>query len=819
MRKILLVNILAILVTSAFAQIDVNYKTPDPAIKKLAEAPLAPVVLVDESAENMILLQRALFTTIKELSDEEYRLAGLRINPRTNGQSRTRYYENVILKKLGSSDEIQVKGLPANPKLGNFGWSPDFTKTAFTHDGESGIELWVLNISTAEARRISDPILNDVFRGNPYEWTKDSNGFLAKVVTDNRKQPVSANQTPEGPIVSENLGKEAPARTYQDLLKNKADETNFEIFATSKIVRLDLNGKMTPILPAAVYSGITQSPDGKYIMVEKLQKPYSYLVPASRFPYNLTITDINGKTVKDLYNIPLDEERPRGRSSTTPQPRYFNWRADKQSSIYWVRALDDGDQKKEVNHRDAVYQLDAPFTSDANIVVKTKDRFAGIIWGNENLAIAMDSWWSTRNRNTYVFDPSKSDQSPEPSKSYSTENRYELPGSFVTKSTENGFSTLMTSKNGRSLYLIGEGYSPEGNRPFIDEYDIAKKTTKRLWRADGKTHYEAIVDVIDINKGEILTRRESKTDNPNYFMRNFKKSTKAIAVTEFPNPYESMKEVVSMNLRYKRNDDVDLNAILYLPPGYDKTKDGRLPVFLWAYPREFKNAAAAGQIKDSPHRFVRLSYGSPIYWAMRGYAVLDRTEFPIIGEGENRPNDTFVEQLVGNAQAAIDELDRLGIGDRQRIGVGGHSYGAFMTANLLAHSDLFAAGIARSGAYNRTLTPFGFQNEERTFWEAPDIYFKMSPFMHAHKIDEPLLLVHGTHDNNSGTFPMQSDRLFNAVKGHGGTVRLVRLPFESHGYAARESVMHMLWEMDTWLETYVKNKEKMPVEKINVERK
>ncbi len=818
MRKILAVFILSFPVFVADAQIDIKYMEPDPAIKKLAEAAPAPVVVMDESAENLVLLHRTLFSSIKELSDQEYRLAGLRINPRTNGRSRSRYYENITVKKLSSMEELQVKGLPDNPRLGNIGWSPDFTKVAFTHDAETGIELWVLDVASASATKITEPILNDVFWGNPYEWTKDSKGFLARVVPESRGSITPSNQAPEGPVVSENLGKEAPARTYQDLLKSKADEKNFDYFATSAITKIDMEGEMAELLPPAVYSSVSQSPDGKYILVETLLKPYSYLVQASRFAFNLSVYSPSGSLVKSLFDLPLDEERPRGRSSTTPQPRSFGWRADQPSAVYWVRAMDDGDQSKEVDYRDAIFELKAPFNGEARLMAKVKDRYAGIRWGNDQMAVVMDRWWQSRQSQMYVFDPSKSNQELTPDITYSYENRYQLPGSFAMKSTRNGYSTLLTSKNGKNLYLIGEGYSPDGNRPFIDEYNISKASTNRLWRADGKTHYETIADIIDIDRGEILTRRESKTENPNYFLRNIKKGGEPKALTSFENPYEAMKDVVSMNIRYKREDGVDLNAVLYLPPGYDKAEDGRLPVFLWAYPREFKDPKAAGQVKDSPHRFVRISYGSPIFWAMRGYAVLDRTDFPIIGEGDSRPNDTFVEQLVANAAAAIDELDRMGIADPTRVGVGGHSYGAFMTANLLAHSDLFAAGIARSGAYNRTLTPFGFQNEERTFWEAPDIYFKMSPFMHAHKIDEPLLLVHGTHDNNSGTFPMQSDRLFNAVKGHGGTVRLVRLPFESHGYAAKESVMHMLWEMDQWLENYVKNREKVPSEKIEIER-
>jgi dipeptidyl aminopeptidase/acylaminoacyl peptidase len=202
----------------------------------------------------------------------------------------------------------------------------------------------------------------------------------------------------------------------------------------------------------------------------------------------------------------------------------------------------------------------------------------------------------------------------------------------------------------------------------------------------------------------------------------------------------------------------------------------------------------------------------------RGYAVFDDPSMPIIGEGDKEPNDSFVKQLVMSAEAAVNKLVELGIADRRKIAIGGHSYGAFMTANLLAHSDLFAAGIARSGAYNRTLTPFGFQREERTYWEAPEVYYNMSPFMHADKINEPMLMIHGHADNNSGTFPIQSERMFAAMKGHGGKARLVMLPHESHGYRARESILHVLWETDQLLENYVKNRPAEEEVKLKVEK-
>jgi dipeptidyl aminopeptidase/acylaminoacyl peptidase len=384
------------------------------------------------------------------------------------------------------------------------------------------------------------------------------------------------------------------------------------------------------------------------------------------------------------------------------------------------------------------------------------------------------------------------------------QDNYNDPGSFLTDKNEWGENTLVIHKN--TLYLTGTGHSEEGTRPFFREFNLKTKEVKELWRADGTETLEQISKVIDPKNGVLLTRIESSNVFPNYFIRNTKKRIAPQQITFFPNPFESLKGVHKELITYQREDGVELSATLYLPDSYDREKKEKLPMVMWAYPREFKDAASAGQVTTSPHEFTAPYYGSPVFWVTRGYVILDGAAFPIIGEGNEEPNDTFREQLVANAKAAIDAVDELGYIDRTRVAVGGHSYGAFMTANLLSHSDLFAAGIARSGAYNRTLTPFGFQSEERSYWEAPEVYNAMSPFMHADKMKTPLLLIHGEADNNSGTYPLQSERYFNALKGLGATSRLVFLPKESHGYVARESILHMLWEQDEWLEKWVKNK-------------
>jgi len=791
-------------VSNIYAQIDLNYQVPHKDILDLADADFAPRFRMNDSATAGVLLYSSNFKTIEELSEEELRLAGLRINPVTNISSRTRYYYKVEVLDVASGKASPISGLPTNVRMANFTWSPDQKSMAFTITELTGVAIWVLNIKSKAATKLTKANVNANMRGF-MTWMKDNQSILYRKVDEGGKLMDAASMIPTGPTISENAGKKAQNRTYQDLLKNKNDENNFQHLATASIWKVDLNGKEMKWKDKAMYSYTTMSPDGKYIMLGQLRKPFSYIVPYYRFPTSYNIYDASGNLVKEFYDVPLTEDLPKGFMSCRKGPRSMSWRADKDATLVWAEALDEGDPEKEVEYRDVVMELRAPFTGVANELIKTNNRYQYIEWSSENMAVCHDYWWNTRNTKSYAFNPSDKAQKPKILVDRNYQDRYNDPGSFVTKVNKYG-KDVIQQKDG-NVFLIGDGYSDAGVFPFVDKLNLASGETERLYQAEEKDKLETIYYAVDLGKGDFVCRMQSPKEYPNYYIRNINdKSLKPI--TSFENPYKVMENVHKEVINYKREDGLDLSATLYLPAGYDQKSKEKLPMLLWAYPREFKDASTAGQITSSPNEFTYFWYGSPVFWVNRGYAVLDDAAFPIVGEGDEEPNDTFREQLVGNAKAAIDAVDDLGYIDRERVGVGGHSYGAFMTANLLSHSNLFAAGIARSGAYNRTLTPFGFQAEERNYWEAPNIYYEMSPFMHADKMKTPLLLVHGEADNNSGTYPMQSERYFNALKGLGATVRLVMLPKESHGYSARASVMHVLWEQDQWLEKYVKNKNK-----------
>lgn len=802
-----LTTLLFLLLSGVFmAQEKLDFQKPPASIMELVNAPLAPAVRIDSKGENVILFYRDSYKTIAELSESELRLGGLRINPKTNIGSRTRYYNNLKVKKATAKDARQVLGLPENARLSNFTISPNEKMIAFLNTTENAVQLWLADIEKGTAKQLSSQKVN-ANMGDPINWFKDGSALLLKTIPDSRKELINTSEAvPEGPTVTVSDGEKAQNRTYQDLLGSPNDEYNFEQLALSDIKMISLNGETRDFLPTEMYDDIDFSPDGEYIMVNLIKKPFSYIVPYSRFPFHTNIYNKTGKLITTVNEVPLNEVQPKGFMATRTGKRSMNWRTDQAATLYWAEALDKGDPEVIVDHRDAVYELPAPFNGKQKLILKTINRYSGIIWGDNNLAIASDYWWNDRNTKSYIFNPSNASQEPKIIFDRNYQDRYSDPGSFVTKENDYGERVLEINKG--KAFLMGDGFSDKGQFPFIDEFNLKTSKSKRIYESPYTDKLENLNSVIDMKKGIVLVRIESQQEYPNYYFRNIYKKNDLTPVTSFENPFKSLQNVHKEVITYKRDDGLELEGTLYLPVGYDMAKKEKLPMILWAYPREFKDKNSASQSTSNPNEFIYPFWGSPLYWVTQGYVVLDDAAFPIVGEGDEQPNDTFMTQLVSNAKAAIDAVDKMGYIDRNRVGVGGHSYGAFMVANLLSHSNLFAAGIARSGAYNRTLTPFGFQSEERSYWDSPETYYNMSPFMHAEKMKTPLLLIHGEADNNSGTYPMQSERYFNALKGLGATARLVLLPKESHGYSAKESILHMLWEQNQWLEIYVKNKER-----------
>ncbi|MBN9414557.1 MAG: S9 family peptidase [Candidatus Eremiobacteraeota bacterium] len=781
---------LALLSTAALARPEEGYRNPPPELKALVDAPNTPELSIDPRNQTLSQATRPGFLSIEQLSEPELKLAGLRFNPLTRASGRDKYYQSLELRPLRQGPARPVKGLPKKLRLASLRWSPDGKQLAFVNVARGGGQLWVADVASNTAHRVPGVLVNASL-GFLVEWTPDGKNLLVMAVPDKQGPAPAASSVPTGPSIQDHEGGKATARTFQDLLKSPEDEKLFTYYLTSQPLLVSPDGKTRRNWGRpALYTGLSLSPSGQYLLAETVHTPFSYTVPISNFPTKTEVLDQSGKTVKVVADLPLDDNSPPDFDSVRTGPRSCDWRSDAPHTLFWVEAQDGGDARKAAPVRDQAF-LWTP-GGEAQPWVSLDQRFSGIQWGDDSHALLYEGWHKTRRSKALLLQPAQPSVAGKPYFDRSSEDRYADPGRPLTRTLPNGHGALVLK--GDSVFLVGQGASPEGDRPFLDRYDLASGQSERLFRSQAP-NFERPVRFLDTDQKELLITRENLETPPNLYVGDK-------ALTQFVHPAPQLKGVKKEIIRYKRADGVDLTGTLYTPPGYN---GGKLPVLIWAYPGEFKSAAAAGQIKDSPYRFIRPFWGGPLFFVMRGYAVLEDPTFPIIGEGKKEPNDTYVEQLVMDAQAAVDGVVATGVGDKDRCAIGGHSYGAFTTANLLAHSEIFRAGIARSGAYNRTLTPFGFQSEERTYWEVPDLYKRMSPFTYADKINEPLLMIHGGEDNNPGTFPMQSERLFQAVKGLGGRVRLVVLPKESHSYAARESVLHVFYEMDRWLEQHVKN--------------
>jgi dipeptidyl aminopeptidase/acylaminoacyl peptidase len=796
--------IILIMTDLLFAQENIVFQKPSAEILALADYERAPSVSMDTKKEYMLLQYRNTYKSLDDLNQEEMKLGGLRVNPMTNISSTVSYINNLKIRKIKeyNAEPFQIAGLPVKPRITNISWSPDDTKIAFTNTTENGVELWVVDVPSAKAIKLTDAVLNANL-GSPLSWYKDNQSLLVRIIPESRPALIdSGKDLPNGPIVSLADGKVSQNRTYQDLLKNKTDEINFTTLTTSELYKVNINGVKTLFRTKDLYIGQSFSSDGNYIMITTISPPFSYIVPLNRFPQKTIVYDLNGKKIKLVNDVPLTEIMPKGFSAVRKGKRNMGWRADKPASLYFIVALDEGDPDKKTDYRDEIFSWDAPFADEPRSLAKTQQRFGGVTWGNENTAIISDSWYDTRNVKTYLINPSDPGQQPKIIFDRNYQDIYSDPGRFETRENEYARDVLAMEKG--NLFLIGEGHTKEGQFPFIDEFSLKTFKTRRLYQSSLTNSKEDIFSIEDFKNGNAVVMIQSKNEYPNYYFRNFRKKDKLQQITYNKNPFESIKDVEKQLIKYKRADGVELSGTLYLPTGYDKKNKTKLPLLIWAYPEEFKDKNSAGQSSINPNEFTFPYYGSFVYYVTKGYVVLDDASFPIVGEGDKEPNDNFIEQLVSNAKAAIDAVDSLGYIDRTKVAVGGHSYGAFMTANLLTHSDLFTCGIARSGAYNRTLTPFGFQSEQRNYWDAPGVYNSMSPFYTANLMKKPILLVHGEADNNPGTFTLQTERYFQALKGLGANARMVILPKESHGYEAKENILHLLWEQEQFLDKYLK---------------
>ncbi len=792
---VLLIPLLSMLEVAAQS----SYRRPPAAIQRILDIPPTPAVSISPTGDTLLLADYDRYPPIQDLARPWLALAGKRIDPATDGPQRKPTYRKFTLQRIADG-QTTVLDTPADARLSLPRWSPDGQRLVFTNTSDTGIDLWVAEVAKGKASLVGAGILNDTI-APVLQWMPDGKTLLVA------RRPIGAEaaklpEVPISPVIQEAAGDSGPVRTYQDLLENPRDEALFDQHCTAQMVLLEADPAKhapVPVAEPGIYTTFDPSPDGNYFLVERIKKPYSYLHTYRSFPTEIQVLDRQGQLVRTIADLPLADNVPIG--GVPIGPRSVGWKPTEPATLVWAEALDGGDPDRDAEFRDQVMRLSAPFTAEPTELLKLGQRYAGLTWGETpDLALIRDYDRDRRWLRTYRIDPTQPGSEAEIIFDRSIQDRYNDPGSPEMKTLPDGGRVMR--QQGDSIYLSGRGASPEGDRPFLDRFNLKTKQPERLFQCS-RGVYASVVEMLDDTGKRWIVRRESVDSPPNYLLQEAGKTERPL--TEFDDPAPELRKIKKERITYKRKDGVDLSFILYLPPSYQEGQ--KLPAVAWAYPREYNTGDTAGQVTGSTDRFTLLGGYSHLFFLLAGYAVLDQVSMPVVGPPESA-NDTFVEQLRMNAQAAIDKAAELGMIDTDRIAVGGHSYGAFMTGNLLAHTDLFQAGIARSGAYNRTLTPFGFQNERRTFWEAPEIYASMSPFFHTTKINEPLLLIHGAADNNPGTFPVQSERLFQAIRGNGGIARLVMLPHESHGYSARESIEHVLAEMVDWCDTHVKNTEK-----------
>lgn len=787
------------------------WQSPPEPINQILDVPPPPAILLSPNREWMVELERPLLLPISLLAETEVPLAGFLINPKTNAPARSNPFQSMRVRTLISVEMSKTVALPDDAQIGFLKWSPDSRKLAFTLTQATGLELWFMDVADFIPQRLTEPVLNAAY-GEPYRWLSDETLICKFIPGDapegsrarcDRPKPPSEPAVPLGPLIQENLDGKSPTRTYTNLLQNPHDEALLEYYLTSTLEKVTLDGHRTLLVSSSLIHEAIPSPDSKFILLTTLHRPFSYQVPISYFPKKIEVIDDTGKLAYEIADIPLFIRRTTKFDEVRTGRRGVSWRSDAKATLSWLEALDEGDPTRDVPKRDALFELDAPFIDTPKQLWQSEYRFHNLAWGKEDVALVWERWYDTRKERIWRIYPKAPETPPQLLFDRSYEDKYTDPGSTLMTVGPYRYRVLRFAPQGNIIYLSGRGASANGMYPFLDCLDLETGNKQRLWQCQDP-YLEEICYLLDDEAQTVITRRQSQTEPPNYFLWNHQDNQIPIALTHYQDPAPQLAGVYSELVKYQRGDGVQLSAKLYLPPGYDTKRDGPLPILFWVYPEEFKDKEFAGQITKSENTFSRPNRASVLFLLTQGYAVLSGPTLPIIGEGDAEPNDTYVEQLIAGAQAAVNYVVERGIADPNRIGIGGHSYGAFTAVNLLIHTDLFRIGIARSGAYNRTLTPFGFQGEQRNFWEAQQTYIHMSPFTHAAKVKAPLLLIHGKKDTNPGTYPLQTERLYEALKGLGATVRLVVLPLEDHGYRSREGVAHVLWEIINWCDKYLK---------------
>jgi dipeptidyl aminopeptidase/acylaminoacyl peptidase len=796
---------------------DKNYVTLD------ALSPDGKHFLVTRSTE---------LSTLEKMSFETYRLAELEFRPKTN---RHWYLDTFGMNGLRvySFEQRQLKDIPipADTIVSDMMWSPDGGKVAFLAHRPEGTRVWTADVATGKTSPLGDAFVMATLtgrrgRGTPatsgsrmLQWTPKGTVITLLVPSDRGPEPERG--VPKSPIIRRTREKPSPTRTQPFLLKDEHDMALFRYYTTAQMAELAPGKAPRKIGEPAVYMGFSSSPDGQYILAEKLVEPFSFIVGYSSFPNRLDVMDLDGKVVSNIREIPLQENQTR-RSSQVLQdfPREVVWHPSGATlGFLWKEEKkrdeegEESEDEERTPRRDRIMSLAPPFDmSQVKLHVLNTDKdqsFNGIRYAMEGdfaFVTVRDSdnenGESTEKIVAYHLgrdDPTEQIVVPE----YDPDDIIDHPGEILTQRTQNGIVYALTSSKGGQVYLEGDGLKEDFKpQPFVDRVAIGGGQKERVFEG-GKDMYERPLVPLDPDLSQMIVARESKAEFPNSYLWSPSGSMNKLTANQ--DPFPEITGVKRVDFTFTRRDGLEIQGRISLPVGYQEGT--RVPAMFWTYPSEYSSEKEYEEdaIRDRNHnRFTHLSYlrWSDI-WLSQGYALV-HPDVPIIDKG-NTYNDNYVQHMVDSLYAAIRKVDQMGYIDVDRIGHGGHSYGAFATANLLAHTPFFKAGIAGNGAYNRSLTPMGFQSERRFIWDTHGLYLEMSPFFQADRIDTPILLYHGADDNNTGTFPIQSDRLIQALTGLGKTAVLYKYPYESHSPRAKATYMDIWARWLEWFDKYVKN--------------
>ena len=796
--RIVQLFIILLLGLNLFAS-DSVYQLPCERIVEIFDRPLHPLVSVLHGQDKMMSYDLSIYIPLEWLAQEVVHYGEINIYSRSRSRPRVNFHSGIHVVDISSAtkglEETSFHStrldLPKNSAFG--GGMPSFSGHAlFTIEYlYDRMVLWHVDTSTYETRVLLDGGLTQV-TNSVASWFPDNVNLLVSLIPENMEKPELASNVPTGPIIRETTGRESRIITRPNLIQDSHEEALFEYYATTQLGVLNtITGELRRIGSPGVITSTLVSPNSRFVLVHEHIKPFSKTVAYWHFPSRWYVYDLVENREIELVRHP--QAVPQfGRVQTGK--RWFSWHPLMDASLIYVEALDGGESNAPATYRDDIRLLNHPFRGNGRRLFRTAQRLQEISFIDRDTYILSEFEWRT---NTTITTLVNSRNRRHQISRRHIRAIYDSPGSPVTYTTNRGQTLVL--RQGNYIFFIGDGVSRDSRVPFVDKLNVNTFVRQRIVEFD-EEDFVQILDFYNNNPERLLILRQNRTTPNNMFLVNLADNTE-IALTQIVDNVPELTNLPTRVIRYMREDGVQLSGLLYLPANFDGSE--RIPLLMSAYPREFIDAATASQIVNQDNRFVRPFGSSNLYMCLDNVAVLVNAAFPIIGDTETA-NNTFIEQSIMNARAAIDYLYEEGIIDRDKVVISGHSYGAFMVLNMLAHSDLFAGGIAQNGAYNRTLTPFGFQSERRSLWQARDTYINLSPFLFANQIQAPLLLIHSTEDTNPGTFPLQSRRLFEALEGLGKTARYVQLPLEGHNYRARETHLHLLWEYQKFFDDFIR---------------